>query len=130
MTGRNAALLRRDTLYFLQDMVAHERVGAALRTGLQANDLNGSVYSQALAISWFVCCNDHMKIDHVSIATATLLTQLILALEKGGALKPTEIDAVIRESISLNGEEADNAANLGATRFLQDVWATVRDARG
>ncbi len=71
-----------------------------------------------------------MKIDHVSIATATLLTQLILALEKGGALKPTEIDAVIRESISLNGEEADNAANLGATRFLQDVWATVRDARG
>lgn len=70
-----------------------------------------------------------MKIEHVSIATSTLLTQLLLALEKAGALKPAEIDAVIRESISLNGEEAENAANLDATRFLQEVWTSVRDAR-
>lgn len=70
-----------------------------------------------------------MDINHASIATATLLTQLLIGLEKAGALKSSEIDRIIRESISLNGDEAERAANLGATRFLQEVWASVREAR-
>jgi len=70
-----------------------------------------------------------MKIEHTAIATATLLTQLLIALEKERALSPAAIDTIMRESISLNAEEADRHANLDAARFLQEIWGSVKDAR-
>jgi hypothetical protein len=70
-----------------------------------------------------------MKIEHTSIAVATLLTQLLVRIQKDRVLTPEALDAVMRETISLNGEHADNEANLDATRFLQEVWAALKDDR-
>lgn len=70
-----------------------------------------------------------MKIEHTAIATATLITQLLIALEKAGALSVDDIDAVFRESISLNNDEIERPANHDASRFLAEIWGSVRDAR-
>lgn len=71
-----------------------------------------------------------MDIQHTSIATATLLTQLLIALEREGVLNAPVIDDVMRESILLNDKEAGSRANLEAARFLQEVWESVRLSRG
>lgn len=69
-----------------------------------------------------------MKIEHTSIATTTLLTQLLLRLQSDGILSADAIDHVLRESISLNGA-ADHPANLDASRLLKEVWDTLRAER-
>lgn len=70
-----------------------------------------------------------MDIQHTSIATTTLLTQLLIALEEEGVLSAEKIDIVMRESVSLNGEASDRRANLDAARFLQEIWQVVRNRR-
>lgn len=70
-----------------------------------------------------------MHIEHASIATATLLTQLLIGLQREGVLSHEAVDQIMRESISLNGEHADTPANLDATRFLQEVWSALREER-
>lgn len=70
-----------------------------------------------------------MKLEYTSVATATLLTQLLIALEKEHVLSATAIDQAIRESIDLNGQEANRPANRDAAQFLKEIGEAVRQSR-
>ncbi len=70
-----------------------------------------------------------MKIEHTSIAVATLLTQLLRRLQKDRTIEPDALDDVLREAIALNTEYAHNEANQEAARYLTEVWKTLKDDR-
>ncbi len=59
----------------------------------------------------------------------TLLTQLLLRLERDKVLSEVSMNAILREARSLNGEHADNPANLDALLFLEEVEGALKDAR-
>jgi hypothetical protein len=69
-----------------------------------------------------------MKIDAVSIATATLLTRLLLRLEREGIVTPNFIDELMNDAVGAS-QDAGYPANDEAAEFLHEVWADLNRNR-
>jgi len=67
--------------------------------------------------------------DEAALAYSTLLTQLVLRLQRDNVLSEEAIDCVFRASAQLHADEMDKSGNNGALHLLEQMWLAVRDDR-
>lgn len=67
--------------------------------------------------------------DEAALACSTLITQLVLRLQRDNVLSEEAIDCVFRASAQLHAEEMHKTSNAGALHLLEQMWSAVRDDR-
>ncbi|MEI9928618.1 MAG: hypothetical protein WDN44_14120 [Sphingomonas sp.] len=68
-----------------------------------------------------------MKSDEAAVAYSTLLTQLILRLQRDGVLSEDSVDCVFRASTQLHAAQMHMPTNEGALYLLEQMWIAVRE---
>ncbi len=69
-----------------------------------------------------------MKIEAINIATATLLTRLLVRLEREGIVTPEFIDELMNDAVGAS-QDAKTTLNDEAADFLHDVWGALHTHR-